>query len=620
MTSAAVAPERPAPPAWFVLTVAASTGAAVMVFEMSAVRALQPFFGSSTFVWANVIAVVLGALALGYAAGGRLADARPEPSLLFGFTAAGGVLAAVAAGAAGPVARLFLESGVDVEGMPRLLARGSLGTSLAVFALPVVAMGAVPPFAVRILASAGAGRAAGRVLAASTAASVAGTYLATFLLVPAVGSRGAMLVAAALAALPATAGLVVLGRTRSRIAAAAVVAAAVLVAALGEFRPIRAAPPFRNGGVATVLAERESPYQYLTVREDRFKDGEVDRVLTINEGTYIYHSLRIDGHVLTDSRHYDDYTVIPALLDVPPGGEMRIGVVGFAAGVNAGQFRHFWRGPFRLRVEGAEIDGEVVRLGREFFDLAAAEADVASVTVDDGRRWLGALPPGRTFHVLVVDAFANEIYMPFHLATTEFLELCRSRLEPGGILAMNIYAVGADSPNLAAIEQTLATAFGACVRSSRYGGYGYLLLARKGDDPPDLARLSHAWMRRRFGERTGVAEWEDLLDLASEVRADTVLVRPRAGARILTDDDAPLEYLTDRFVGSLETHLLGETTDIGDGAAEGGELAGRRSEASGRRDELRALTERQHRLLWWIAGAWCALAAAGFLAVRRATK
>ena len=67
----------------FLLATVASSGAAVMIVEMTAVRALQPAFGSTTMVWANVIATVLAALALGGWLGGRLADRRPSAALLF---------------------------------------------------------------------------------------------------------------------------------------------------------------------------------------------------------------------------------------------------------------------------------------------------------------------------------------------------------------------------------------------------------------------------------------------------------------------------------------------------------------------------------------------------------
>ena len=39
---------------------------------------MAPFFGDSTIVWANTIAIVLVALSIGYWFGGRLADRHPH--------------------------------------------------------------------------------------------------------------------------------------------------------------------------------------------------------------------------------------------------------------------------------------------------------------------------------------------------------------------------------------------------------------------------------------------------------------------------------------------------------------------------------------------------------------
>ena len=55
----------------FLLVTVFLSGAAVMVVEMTTVRVLQPTFGSTTYVWTNVIAVVLAALSVGYAVGYR---------------------------------------------------------------------------------------------------------------------------------------------------------------------------------------------------------------------------------------------------------------------------------------------------------------------------------------------------------------------------------------------------------------------------------------------------------------------------------------------------------------------------------------------------------------------
>jgi hypothetical protein len=570
----------PAIPPRFLLSAIGASGAAVMIVEMTAVRALQPFFGSTTFVWTNVIAVVLAALAAGYALGGRLADRRPSAGLLFGLLGAGGLLVAAGALLVSPVSRLFLAEGVDLQGLATVLVKGSLGATLLLFAPPLLLLGAVSPLAIRLLAEGGVGRAAGNVFAVSTAGSIAGTYLPTLLLVPHVGSRGSLLVAAALLVLPAAAGLVLLARGKGAVAAAALLAA-LAGTGLACGGPLRGTPPLPDGGVAVVLAERESPYQYLTVRDDRYPGEPASRVLTINEGVYTFHALRVEGRVLTESRCYDDYAMLPLLLDLEPGAELRGAVVGFACGVNAGQWRHFWGDLYRLRVDGAELDPGVLALGREFFGLPAG-----GVPAVDGRPWLDALPAGTTYHMLVVDAFANELYVPFHLATREFFALCRRRLAPGGVLAMNVYAVGADSPNLRALENTLAAVFGSCLRMSQHRGQNFVLVARNGEGPPDPARLAAPRAPR------DVPEWDRLLELARLAAEDATVVVPRPGETVLTDDHAPVEWLTDRFLRRME----------------GGIAAGR--------EDLRALGGRQDRALGLIGIGWALVLWGGFFALR----
>ena len=55
------------------------------------------------------------------------------------------------------------------------------------------------------------------------------------------------------------------------------------------------------------------------------------------------------------------------------------------------------------------------------------------VEVEDGRRFLAG--DDERWDVIVVDAFYSDS-IPFHLATLEFLELVRSRLEPGGVVVV----------------------------------------------------------------------------------------------------------------------------------------------------------------------------------------
>ena len=86
-------------------------GIGSLATEICASRLLAPYYGSSTIVWANVIGLVLASLSLGYWLGGRVADRRPEPSLLGAIVLAAALLVAVIPF----VARPFLDHGRTEE-------------------------------------------------------------------------------------------------------------------------------------------------------------------------------------------------------------------------------------------------------------------------------------------------------------------------------------------------------------------------------------------------------------------------------------------------------------------------------------------------------------------------
>ena len=174
-------------------------GAATLGAEIAAARIVATSFGASTIVWANTIAVELVALALGYWAGGALADRHPH--------ARGLALLVVAA--AGLLALVPLLAGPLRTGTEDVLSTftGSLLGVLALLTPPIVILGAVAPWAIRLRLRSveDAGEVAGRVYALSTAGSLAGTFLAALLLLPLIGTRCTFLAFAALlllAALP----------------------------------------------------------------------------------------------------------------------------------------------------------------------------------------------------------------------------------------------------------------------------------------------------------------------------------------------------------------------------------------------------------------------------------
>jgi spermidine synthase len=439
--------------------------------------------------------------------------------------------------------------------------KGSLAATLILFAPSTLLLGMVSPMAIRLLSDAGVGRAAGRVFAISTVGSIVGTYLPTLWLIPTYGSRMTLLIAAAMIVAPAVVGLFLsLGWRGAPLAVVAVVGWTG-TRAIAELRPNRGEPALPWNGKAVVREERESAYQYLTVREDSFPGPppETDRYLTINEGVFTYHSVVVDNSILTGGKYYDDYALLPALTDVPAGGELRGAIVGLAGGVTANQWHHFWEGPYRLHVDGAEIDPDVIALGRKYhFGLPEHPEPWLRELVMDGRQMLEAVPAGTEYDMLVVDAFSQELYIPFHLGTREFFELCKRRLADGGVFAMNVYAYQPDSPNLVALANTLATVFGRCERVQQKWGGNFLLVARKGAAPADVTRLLKARIASRFGARGDVTEWDQLVEQGTWVPEHAQTVLPDPEKMVLTDDRCPLERMTDRFVEREESKMFGE--------------------------------------------------------------
>src|SRR3989442_2050795 len=145
--------------------------------EIIASRIIAPVFGNSIYVWGSLIGACLGALAVGYVAGGRAADRWPAPAVFAGVIFLAGALVFPIP----VVAPSLLSSLSAAELGPRA---GPFAASVVLFFLPAAAMGMVSPFAVRLRAHtlATIGNVAGALYALSTLGNIAGTLLASFIL------------------------------------------------------------------------------------------------------------------------------------------------------------------------------------------------------------------------------------------------------------------------------------------------------------------------------------------------------------------------------------------------------------------------------------------------------
>jgi len=467
-------------------------GAASLGTEIAAARLLAPFFGASTIVWANTIATVLLALAVGYWLGGRLADRRPTVGGLCRLV----VLAAVALAATPLVARPLLP--VASRALENVDAGGflaSLAAVLALVAVPVLLLGMVAPYALRlsIVDVEHSGSTGGRLYAISTLGSLIGTFLAALVLVPFAGTRLTFVVfalALLAAALP--------GDRRMALLAVTAVAASALLGA----------GPIKTGG-GRVLYEVETPYQYARV----VQYGAV-RKLELNEGQAV-HSQYEPGRFLTGD-YWDD--LLGAPLAVSGQIPASVAILGNAAGTVARGYGHFMP---QTHVTGVEIDGELTRIGRRFFDLRGPRM---SLVTADARPFLRTT--SARFDAILVDAY-RQPYIPFYLTTREFFAEARARLTPTGTVAVNVgHPRGSDD-----LERVLT----ATLRSE----FGFVLR----DPVRPTNTILIAGLQR---PRASVAAPSGLARTIQAMRQR--LAPGLSGGAVFTDDRAPVEWLID---GSL---------------------------------------------------------------------
>ena len=475
--------------------VAFLVGGATLATEISASRLLAPFFGASTVVWANIIGLTLAYLALGYWLGGRLADRRPEPRVLGAILLVAAVALAVTPFAARPFLRWALH-GFDTVSVGSVV--GSFLAALALFAVPVTALGAAAPFLVRLALDtvAEAGRVAGRLYALSTAGSLAGTFLAALVTIPWLGTQRTLVGTAACVAVGA--GLLL----RSAWLLAPVAVAALL-----------AIPPPH---IKSAIYQTESRYQYIRV----VSDGHGGRDLELNEGVATHSTWRPDT-VLT-GRYWDLFLMLPPLLPHPPE---RMLVLGNAGGTIGRAYGRFYP---RVQVDGVEIDPKLNQVARRFF--GAGDNPRMRLIAADGRPWLERTK--RRYDVIVVDAY-RQPYVPFYLATSEFFRLARDHLRPGGAIALNVAATPGDRKLSRAIGTTLLTSFPQAWRWRALRFNDVLFALREPVTREELERRAAAAPGR-------------IKLLLPLFRRRLEAVRPEGSP--LTDDRAPVEWLTDQMI------------------------------------------------------------------------
>lgn len=386
-------------------------GAAIMIVEISGNRLIAPVYGNTIYTWTALIGVVLVAMSAGGYFGGRLADRNPRPPVI-------GVLLA----AAGVATTLMpaLASAVSGWVEPQRMIAGPLFLSSVMFLIPGILLGAVSPYAVKLLSvlrsDHAVGRSAGLISMMGALGSFVGTFATGFYLLSNFDIRHIIVtsgIALCLLALPFW------FSGGSRKAAVSMLVAAIGGGALSLAIPLSTIP-------GTLFA-RNTYYHLIRVVERDYA-GARHRVLMLDSTEEGGINLNDDSLSLPYQRYWEILTNDSSF---QPKRALFIGAGAF------GMPRHFAARWEKTEVDVAEIDPEVIEVGKKFFRLDSSPR--VKPHAADGRGFL-IQQPAATYDFIFGDAYNGLSYIPPHLVTEEFFGLVAERLRPGGVYMMNVIA------------------------------------------------------------------------------------------------------------------------------------------------------------------------------------
>jgi spermidine synthase len=473
--------ERATPRVLAVLLVAYGlVGFTALVYEVAWTRALATVLGSSIYAFAAMLGAFLTGIALGSLLVRKRVDALKRP--LVALAAGVALLGVLALATTAILPRLpdlllrFLEhNGLD----PGPIALLQIGLCMLVMLPPTLVLGALFPLLTRVVAehAPDPGSAVGRVYFANTLGSASGAFSAGFVLLPWLGLRGTLALAAAIDLATASAVLLCLPVRRPALRALAVVPA--LVGALLLVFP----PPLDTVALTRGVFIRPDaqlsfgvtyqPLEGVLPDDLLFHEDGINTTVTVERraGTL---ALKVNGK--TDASTSLDMSTQVLLGELPllfGGPARRVLVIGFASGVTVGSVA---RHAAVERIEAVEIEPGIVKASHFFDGVNGKPLDDPRVRVvlDDGRTLLSSTH--EPYDVIISEPSNPWLSGVSNLFTREFFAAAHGALTPGGRLLQWIHLYAMEPAAFRAILAALHAEFRYVYAFAYARGHADLLL------------------------------------------------------------------------------------------------------------------------------------------------
>lgn len=515
------------------------TGFVGLALEMVWMRMLLLTINNTIYLYTIVITVILFGLGLGGLLMPLLIPVKARNERTFGLILAAIALAVLVGFLLFPATTAF---GFSSFAFYRTWIRISLLTavlSLFLGFIPSLLMGMSLPVGVGLYANEvrGLSRRVGVIYAFNTVGSLAGSLLSIFILVPAIGIKGTLILCAVLAAVPA---FLFLAQGRGAVKTAILTVFSVLFfalivasAQLDIPRSILTRCLF-PGEEIEYLKEGPSSTVWISYTESHIRKIWIDNLWvssTSKEGT----------HALT--AHY------PLLFHREP---KKVAGIAFGTGQTFGTCLLY---PIE-KIDCVEIDPVVIeacrgRFTRENFGIL--ESPKANIIIDDGRFFLGGTR--EKYDIITAEPLQPYTRGTVNLYSFEFYQACKRTLLPGGIVAQWLPVYNSGVRDTWSLIRTFAESF----------RYVYLFLNLSdgvllGSDSEMKLDLSKPLPE---GVRNDLTRIEDVSVYAlagNFICSREALLRASGNCPIITDDrptlefTAPISHWNEDVTGPIEMH------------------------------------------------------------------
>jgi spermidine synthase len=561
------AADWPAPPLRLVIALYGLAGFASLALEVGWARIVSLSIGSTTYGFTVTLVTFIAGLAAGSALAARTRAllARPVLSLvaLHAVIAFASLLSLPFLGAL-PVHVVRLV-GLSASRFSTLLAGEFLLVASTVL-VPTLAMGAAFPLVATLVhrAVGSSGRAVGSAYAANTWGNILGSFCAGFVLVPAIGMRGTIVLSAGLGGLVALGYL--LGGIRERpwgtaVAAIALVAtlAVAAVRAPDWDRAVVTSGPYLYAPAILEAARRDASAgtdRATAIREAMA--GRFERIVDYREGASTVVAVKMAGGAIhlevggkveamrwASTQHLIAH--LPLLLHAEPRDVL---VVGLGGGVTlASALRH----PVE-HVTCVEISPEVRDMAREHFGPfldGALDDPRATLVIGDARNHLRHV--GRTYDVIVSQPSNPWISGAASLFTREFFADVRAHLAPGGIASAWFIATDDAGDTLRSVLRTWNEVFPASYLFESRNLGEYVLLGLRDPAPLSAARVAAGLARPAVASDLGRLRILEPADLFGYLFLGPDELRAFASEGVVnTDDNAFIEFTAPRGLHTVD--------------------------------------------------------------------